>query len=167
MTHLRPVGFIDASAMTAKLILSYRDKFVESEDGIERIALIADGKPNGLCKEWKSATALIGRLRNEAAPFFGGKPAIVDRAFIERIKPDVITDWTADETEFAEEHVRVMIGLVPSPGAWVYCGGESMVLPVGQIVLANTRVMTSHANFGPCATVRLCLDVRRPEVEGA
>ena len=40
MTHLRPVGFIDASAMTAKLILSYRDKFVEFgvKTEIERIA---------------------------------------------------------------------------------------------------------------------------------
>lgn len=151
--------------MTAKLILSYRDKFVESEDGIERIPLTHDGRLNALCKEWKSASALLGRIRNEAAPFFGGKPAQVDRAFIERQKVDVLTPWFADETEFAEEHVRVMICLVPSPGAWIYCGGENMVLPVGQLVLANVRVDTSYANFGPCATMRLCLDVRRPEVE--
>lgn len=151
--------------MTAKLILSYRDKFVESEDGIERIPLIVDGKPNAPCKEWKSATALLARLRNEAAPFFGGRPAQIDRAFVERLKVNVITEWIADETAFAEEHVRVMICLVPSPGAWVYCGGENAVLPVGQIVAVNIRAMTSHANFGPCPTLRLCLDVRRPEVE--
>lgn len=165
MIHLRPLGFIDTSAMTAKLILSYRNRFEAMDDGTERIVLSEANEATALLKEWKSATALLARLRNEAAPYFGGNPAQIDGAFIERIKTGVVTAWRADESEYAEEHVRAMICLVPSPGAWVYCGGESVVPMVGQIVLVNVLAQTTCANFGPCATIRLCLDVRRPEVE--
>jgi hypothetical protein len=156
--HLRPLGFIDTSFMTAKLILSYRDRFEAGDDGIDRILLISDTEPTSLLNEWRSAKALLARLRNEYAQAFGGRALVIDGAWIERVKPDVRTAWTEAETD----NLCVMIGMVPCPNAWLYCGGESIVFPVGQIVLVNHRAPHTQANFGPCAQINLVLDVARP-----
>jgi hypothetical protein len=53
---------------------------------------------------------------------------------------------------------------VPSPGAWVYAGGEAAILPVGQLTYVNARTPNTALNVGPVAYTQLFVDVRiQPE----
>lgn len=183
--NLRSICFLDVSTMTANLIIRHKDKFGlhklrqqapgSAHHDTETIILRAPPEPSAdnwqldvdhidypILKDWKSAKAMLTRIRNAVAPLNGGAPAELGKAMVVSLKPGGHVDWHVDEGEYAEAHDRLHVCLVPSPGAWLYAGGEGAVLPVGQLTWVNNRVLHSAVNMGQNARVHLIVDVRKP-----
>lgn len=182
--HIRPLGFLDASVMTANLLLRYKQHFADdtrrqtapgsAHHDTEMILLRGPRMPAAdnwqadveqvdqpLLGEWKSAQALLVRLKNLLLQ--DGRPAVLGKAMIVKLKAGGHVDWHRDEGAYAEAHDRVHLCLVPSPGAWLYCGGEGANLPVGQLTFVNVRTLHSAVNFGTVARIHLIADIRRPD----
>lgn len=168
--NLRPLGFLDTSRLSASYTLVTSKEAVDSRDhyhhGVRTLWLRQEGEDAEILtrdKPWKAAKAFLTKLRNEAAPFFGGTvPALGDVA-IRSIVPQGRIDWHA---EHGPEHARIRevhICLTPSPGAWLYCGGEGMVLNVGHLVYLNRMAMHSEVNFGPVTMTKLVAELIVPE----
>ena len=71
------------------------------------------------------------------------------------MKPGGFVDWSYDEARGPHAHIC----LVPGPGAWVYSGGESAVLPVGQLTLVDHRKLWSAANYGDYPVIHLVAEL--------
>lgn len=184
--NLRPLGFLDASVMTANLLLRYQRHYADdtrrqmapgsAHHDTEMILLRGPREPEPanwqqdvphvdqpLLGDWKSAKALLVRLKNLLVQ--DGRPAVLGKAMIVRLKPGGVVDWHRDEGAYAEAHLRVHLCLVPSPGALLYCGGEAANLPVGQLTLVNVQALHSAINLGSVARTHLIVDLRRPELD--
>lgn len=185
MSNFVSVGFIDASMMTATLLTRHKALFEADTRRQEHLAsphhdtqsilLRGPKSPSAenwledvpqvdlpALSEWKTAKALLARIKNAVAPLNDNKPGILGKAMIVSLKPNGFVDWHVDEGSYAETHHRLHLCLVPSPGAWLYSGGEAFSPPVGLLTGVNNRVLHSALNTGPTARIHLIVDVRKP-----
>lgn len=160
---LRAVAFLDLSTFTATYVRSYKEELKDdaSYAGAQTVHLRSADADLPVLKEWRSARALLQRLRNEAAPFLGGKPAVLGRAFIVSLKPQAFTDWQRHEDAYSLEHMRLIVPMIPSPGYTVFSGGVGLNPPVGQVTFVDVQNLHSEINLGLCACANLVVDVRR------
>ncbi len=109
--------------------------------------------------EWKSAKALLNRLRLMAAAYLNAHDLELGEAALVLLKAQGMVEWSVRESDWAS----LQLCIVPSPSAWVYSGGECSVLPVGQLTFVNRRVLHSAVNFGNHPCIHLVVDVRKPD----
>lgn len=161
---IKTLGFLDTSTFTAMFVLKHREK---ASDGVLKLRDFKDDEvdPSDLpiLKEWKSARALLTRVRSSAAPFLGGKTPTLGRAWIDIVPPLAGTGWASETGEYADQHVRTRTCLIPCPGAMSYSGVQSANLLVGMVNLVDHRSLCSEVNFGEHARVHLVVDVRVPD----
>lgn len=150
---------MDTWAFSATLYAKYKDRFAGAHHSAELLPLRSAEGPLPILAEWKNGKALLSRLRVAAAPLVGGRTAELGQAHLVRLKPGGFVDWGRDETDWLSLHMAI----VPSPDAWVFSGGASAVLPVGQLTFVNHRVLYSAANFGDHSVIQLVVDVRAPD----
>lgn len=155
MNHIVPVAFIDTSLMTANLLIRHKDHI---KDGVMRLR---DDDDLPILQSFKSAKVVFGRIRKALAR--DGVPPELGRAFIEVLAAGDTLSWRVEEDEYALEHDRLHLCLVPSPGAWLYAGGEMLSPGVGWLTFFNQRVLHSEANFGLVDRIHLVVYVRRPD----
>lgn len=149
------IGFIDASQATARYVTQFKARL----DG-DTIMLRQDAKDLPILGEWKSAKNLIAKVSNAAAPFLGGKPAVINMAQIFTLVPNEREDWAYVQLE----GVRAYLPLLPSPGAMLFCGIEGCNPPVGQLTAVTARHLPfSILNLGPVAASWLIVDAALPE----
>lgn len=159
---LQQIGFLATEQMTARWVLKYRDQAV---DGVLKLRdLNDDGEAEDLpiLKEWRSAKALLSRLRAGAAPHFDGVTPEIGKVWLEIVPPLSGTPWVCEEGDYAEQHVRTRTCLIPSPNALSYSGVASAVLLVGIVTAINHRLMCSEVNHGEHARTHLIVDVKIP-----
>lgn len=161
---IRPIGFVDTSTFTAMYVLKHKDK---AEDGILRLRDLkddeADASDLAILKEWKSARALLTRLRSGAAPHFEGRTPDIGRAWIEVVPPLSGTPWTSETGDYADAHVRTRTCLIPCPGAMSFSGTASANLLVGMVNLIDHHALCSEINTGDYPRVHLVADFKIPE----
>ncbi len=155
--NIVPLGFLDIATFAATYVQKYRAR--------EHPLILRGmgGDATVILNEWKSAKALLTRVKNAAAPFFGGVPAELGGVYLDTLRPGESVPWAADESEYRRDYHDIVVCILPSPGAWVYCGGESAVLPWGQVTAINRAAMTSEVNFGPSSRTNLVIGVKRPD----
>lgn len=157
-----PVSFVDASYCTAAYTTRYRARLQPSLDGeMEAIQLMRDGKPSSILGEWKSAKALLSKVRNAAAPFMKGKPAVLESANIISIGVDKALSWKKPDPGGP----WAMLTLLPSPGAVLISGTEMHLPPVGQLTLISRDSFFSIVNTGPVPVVFLNVEARMPDAD--
>ncbi len=110
-------------------------------------------------RKFGSAVNLLTRLKSAAAPFLGGKPADIMRAYVERLMPGAHTPWLQ---ELEPDWLTLHIALATNPEAWLYCGGAAANLGVGIVNFVNTQASFSALNFGSSPRDHLVVHVRRP-----
>lgn len=182
----RALAFVDASVFTAMLLTKYREAY-----GLNTMRQSQPGSPHKHTKaillrgpkdaspenwqedvpqinypimtEWKTSKSLLTRVAAAAATFNKGETPDLGKAMIVKLEPGGVVDWHIDEGAYAEAHLRLHLCLVPSPGAYLYSGGEQCTPPVGQLTFVNNRVLHGAVNFGPVSRVHLIVDVRKPD----
>ena len=160
MIRIRPIAFLDTLSFTANLRLRHWDRL----KGSSRLTIhTEDGLPD-FVEEWASAKALLTRMRNASAPFFGGRPAVLGDVWVEAIDADEQQPWMRMAKN---EWMRIQTTLAPSPGYMLYCGGEATGVPVGQIVYVDHASPFCQANFGEIRHLNLVAHVRRPDADAA
>lgn len=146
---LRVLGFVDTSMMTANLMVRHRDCI---KDGSFILRDEATDRP--ILTTFKSAKNLLNRIRRMV-----NDTAVIQRAEVVSLPPGAHTPWHEQKSVDTETMIRLHVCLVPSPGAWLYCGGDAMVAPVGQLVLLDHRALHSEINLGMNDRIHLVLDV--------
>lgn len=161
---IQGLGFIDTSVFTANYLLRHKEKV---DGGILRLRDLKDedveASDLAVLREWKSARALLTRLRVVAAPFFDGVTPELGRAWIEVLPPMSGTLWDAEIGDYAAAHHRTRTCLIPSPGAVSCSGMASSMLVVGMVNLIDHQLMCSEVNHGEHARVHLVCDLKAPE----
>lgn len=153
MSHIVPLGFLNVSLMTANLLLRHKDQIKDGE-----LVLREDGD-RPILQTYKSARMALTQIRKIMGR--GDEPADLGRCAIEVLEKGDSRPWVIDHGEYAESHIRLHCCLVPSPGAWLYAGGEGIVSPVGQLTAFNHLTLHSEINLGPVDRIHLVVDVRR------
>lgn len=159
------VGFLETTQMTARWALKYH------KDAVDGVLKLRDEDDTGeivdlpLLAEWRSAKALLSRVRAGAAPLLGGSATSLGRSWLEVLPPLSGTPWRAEAGEYAEAYIRARICLVPCPQAVSYAGGAQAVLSPGFVMAHDPRLLASEVNYGEHARVHLVVDVRRPDPE--
>ena len=161
MSHIVPLEFIDTWAFSAALFARHKDRF--TGDHLAMLPLRSQGGPLPILSEWKSAKALLSKVRNAAAPLLGGKAGVLGEAALVRLAPGGYMEWTCETSEYALAHHRLHLCVVPAPGCCVLSGGESGVLPVGMLTYVNRSVLHSAVNFSDTPCIHLIVDVRAPD----
>lgn len=184
--NFRPIAFIDTQFFTATLVSKYRDAWGQNaqRQNFERSphhdtqSILLRGPQNPtlenwfediaqidypILKDWKSARAILARIKDAVQPLFPGRNIVLGKAMIVRLKVGGFVDWHVDEGEYAMKHDRAHLCLLPSPGAWLYSGGEVAQPPVGQVTYFNNHAPHSALNMGPVARVHLIVDIRKPD----
>ena len=159
---IRPVSFVDTRQVSARFVLKYDQHLKDGvlplrdvrEDGIVDLPIL---------EEWKSAKALLTRIRLGASEALSGKPVELGRAWIEQLPGGCGTLWSLDEDEYAQQHIRTRTCLIPAPDCYTYSGAERVVLGVGVVNVVEHRILNSETNFSAYPRVHLIVDVRRPE----
>jgi len=152
---LRSIGFIDTSMMTANLLVRHRDSFTDGS------LLLRDGDGDRpILDKFKSAKNLLNRIRR-----LMGETSVIRRAEIISLPPGGFTSWREEKSVETEQMARVHVCLVPSPGAWLYCGGDALVAPVGQMLLLDHRMLHSEINLGMNDRIHLVVDVVPADAE--
>ena len=159
--NIQPLAFLDTWAFASTLYARYKDRFGGDHHSAEILPLRTAEDALPILAEWKSAKALLSRLRVAAAPLTGGKTAELGAVALVRLKAGGYIDWSREEGEFHS----VQLPIVPSPGAWLYSGGEAAVLPVGQLTFVNRKVLYSAVNLGDHPVIHLVTDVREPSAD--
>jgi len=151
---IQPIGYIDASAFTAYYLIKYKAvSILRTEDGDAAVL-----------KEWKSARALLTRIKNRAAEL-RGSPVHLGKAWIETLDPHSGNAWATDPVDYAAEFMRLRIALITAPGCWSFCGAASAQLQVGQVNAFDNRLLSSEVNFSEHPRVHLIVDIDRPHAE--
>lgn len=172
---IRPLAFIDASAMTAALLTRHKDKWVKEDEGLETIALRelasddddeTTAKDTALLREWKSAMGVLSAIR-KLGPALDAGTVKFGMVWLERFAPGGYQPWTVNEGAYPDLHYRLELCLVPSPGAWTYSGGVATQPPVGMLLAVDNRVLFSSVNYGAFPWLRLIADIRKPETDDA
>lgn len=149
---IQPNDFIDVSAAAAAFVAKWRDKLEDHGGGRRWMALCGiPEKPDAL-EEWKSMRALLARLTNQFRGAFPLGEIEVRSASVWALDPDGFVPWT--HTELSDT-VRVLVNLVPSPGAMVCTSHGTRVLWPGQIYILPEHQLHGMVNHGPCAAVYL------------
>ena len=163
---IKPLGFIDTSTFAAMFLLGKAQK-ERTENGVLRLRDIKDGEADAsdlaILKEWKSARALLSRLRSAAAAYFDGVTPKLGRAWVEVLPPGVGTPWESEAGDYADNHVRTRTALVSNPGAVSYCGSAFAVLNIGWVNQVDHHQLCSELNIGDYPRVHLVVDVRIPD----
>lgn len=164
---IQPLGFLDTSNLTASFVGKHKQKV---RDGVLQLREFKgeDAEPSDvlLLQEWKSARALLSRLRASAAPFFDGRTPELGRAWIEVLPPGAGTPWASETDDYAASIVRTRTCLIPCPGALSFSGLSSACLAVGMVNVVDHTLMCSEVNHGEHTRVHLIVDVFRPLAEG-
>lgn len=183
--NFRALAFLDTSYVTATLVNRHKDAWAadtQRQDmagsphhDTQTILLRGPKDPSPanwfsdipqvdypILKEWKSARALLARIKDAVQPLLGDDKAVLGKVMIVRLKSPGWVDWHVDEGEYAARHDRTHLCLIPSPGAFLYSGGEQAQPPVGQLTWVNNIVPHAALNMGPFARVHLICDVRKP-----
>lgn len=161
---IQSIGFVDTSLLTAWFTLRMRKDHMH-EGVIELRSLRDDQLEPEDCevlKGWKSARAMLSRIRAGAAPFFSGVAPTLGRAWIETLAPGEGTPWYAETGDYAEQYLRTRTCLIPAPGAATHCGSLTASLNVGIITLVDHRLLCSEVNHGDHERVHLVVDVKPP-----
>ena len=160
---IRPLGFLDTSTFTAMYVMKHREKV---DNGILRLRDFKDGEagPSDLpiLREWKSARALLSRIRNAAAPLLEGRVPDLGRAWVEIVPPLSGTPWNAESDDYADAHHRTRTCLIGGPGAMSYCGQAAANLLPGIVNFVDLRALSSETNTGEYPRVHLVVDVKIP-----
>lgn len=159
--NIVPLGFLDVSAFAATYVQKYRSR------PHPLILRSSEGENQSLLTEWKSARALLTRVKNAAATFNGGQPPDLGFVRVNMLAPGACKPWEADESEYRREFHELRVCIIPSPGAWTYCGGEARNIPWGEVVAVNRAALSSEVNFGPISRTHLVIDIRRLSATGA
>lgn len=188
MPNFRPLAFLDTSTFTATLVNKYRDEWGKNTQRQafagsphrDTNSILLRGPQNPtvenwfedipqvdypILKDWKSARALLARIKDAVQPILGETKAVLGKVMVVRLKVGGHVDWHVDQGEYAAKHDRTHLCLLPSPGAWLYSGGEQYQPPVGQLTWFNNAVVHSALNMGPVARVHLICDIRKPDPE--
>ena len=160
---ITPLGFIDTSTFTSMFVVKYKERM---KDGL----LWLRGSPDtvveiddaSIMKEWKSARALLQRIKNKVAETTKA-PAELGRAWIETLEPHSGTPWSMDPDEHTASFVRFRICLLGAPGCWSFSGNQNAQLAVGVVNLIENRVICSEANFSDYPRTHLIVEVSRPD----
>ena len=160
---IQPLGYLDTSVFTAMYVMKHA-KLVDN--GILRLRDFKDDEPEAtdlpILREWKSARALLARIRASAAPFFDGQVPSLGRAWVEVLPPLSGTPWSMESDDYADAHRRTRTCLIPNPGAISYSGGAGANLLVGMVNLVDHRALCSEINSGEHPRVHLIVDVKVP-----
>ena len=164
---IRPLLFVDASRFTAHFIVKYA---AQQQNGILALRDVADDVDVAdlpILKEWKSARTLLLKIRNQAAPFLSGKVPELGKVWIETLPPESATPWTHEIGDYADEHHRLRICLIPGVDCYSFCGEARVILNVGIVNLIDHKKMCSEANMGQFARTHLIVDIRKPDEDAA
>lgn len=159
MNHIAPIGFLDTWAFSAALHNRHKDKFGGDHHSAMLLPLRGPQGPLPVLAEWRSAKALLSRIRLMASTFMGGKAPVLGEAAVVQLRPHGFVEWSLDPEAPPAFHLCI----VPSPDAYLYAGGICAVLPVGQLTYLNRRVLWSAVNFGPSPVIHLVVDVKAPD----
>lgn len=160
---IQPLGFLDTSVFTAMYVMKHAKAV---DNGILKLRDFKDDETDpsdlAILREWKSARALLARIRSAAAPFFEGITPVLGRAWIEVVPPESGTPWAIEADDYAEAHRRTRTCLIPNPGAISYSGGAAANLLVGMVNLIDHRALCSEINSGEHPRVHLIVDIKVP-----
>lgn len=179
-----PLDFIDVSNMAAALLMRHKSHFTDEtrrqtmpgspHHDTKTIILRGPETPSPenwfldvpqvdspLLHDWPSARQVIEAIAASHLRRTGEEPNF-GKIMVVSLKPFGWVDWHVDMGPYAEAYNRMHCCLVPSPGAWLYSGGEAAILPMGQLTYFNNRTLHSALNMGPIARVHLICDVRMP-----
>ena len=162
---IQQIGFLDTSSMTARWVLKYREK---AQDGILKLRDLNDEGEYAdlpILAEWRSAKAVLSKVRAGAAPHFGGVAPVLGRAYIEALPPTSGIAWVAEHGDAVDAFLRTRTCLIPSPGAVTHCGSVSASLLVGIVNVIDMKQLCSEVNHGEHTRVHLVVDVKIPDVE--
>jgi hypothetical protein len=157
--NIQPLVFVETDAFQATFTAKYRSLLSADLNGMDTLTLRTEAEDMPVLKEWKSARTLLSKIRNGAAAFLDGVVPELGYVELRRLKPHTATPWTI---EGREDIHRIHLCIVPSPAAYVYCGGQMAILPVGMINLVNHRALCSEANFGDFPRTHLVVDLKVP-----
>lgn len=163
--NIAPIAFVDTWSFASTLFARYKDRFVGDHHSMTMLPLRSEEGPLPILSEWKSAKALLSKIRTAAAPFMDGKAADLGAAALIHMKPGGFMEWTWEGGEYAQAHCRFHLCVVPAPGCAIYSGGESGVLPVGMLTYVNRLVLHSAVNHSDTPAIHLVVDLQKP-VEG-
>jgi hypothetical protein len=156
--NIQPIGFVDTWAFGSTLFARYKDRFAGEHHSMSLLPLRSVDGPLPILNEWKSAKALLARLRVAAAPFFGVTPELGEAALVQ-VRAGGFIEWGMRESDWCSFHLPI----VPSPGAWMYSGGDGAVLPIGQLTFVNRGVLHSAVNLGQHPVIHLVADARKTD----
>lgn len=160
---IQPLGFLDTSVFTAMYVMKHAKL---TDNGILKLRDFKDDETETsdlpILREWKSARAVLARIRASAAPFFEGQTPILGRAWIEVLPPESGTPWAIEVDDYADAHRRTRTCLIPNPGAISYSGGAAANLLVGMVNLIDHRALCSEINGGEHPRVHLIVDIKVP-----
>lgn len=154
MPNFQALCFVDGSSCTARYVTQFKARL----DG-DTIMLRSVAKDLPILGEWKSAKNLLAKISNAAAPFLGGKPALINMAQIFTLVPNEREEWGYINAD----GVRAYLPLLPSPGAMLFSGIEGCNPPVGMLTAIVSKAPFSMINLGPCAATWLVVDAAVPE----
>lgn len=186
--NIQPIGFVDPSALAATLFLKRHTHFGDDtrrqsyagspHHDTEVIALRGPRDPDGsnwfddveqvdypLFEEWKAAQVAVSEIEAHVMRTMGQQVLTLGKVMIVRLKPGGVVDWHVDRGTYAEKHDRFHLCLAPCWGAWLYSGGEGMVIGAGNLTYFDNHVLHSAANFGEVPRINLIVDVRRPKLQ--
>ena len=162
---IRPIGFLDTSAVMARYVLKYRD---QANNGLLYLRDLDDegeAQDLPLLKEWRSAKALLNRYKATASEMMKGQTAVLGKAWIETLPGAHGTPWTIEEDEYAQVHIRTRTCLIPVPQTYTFSGEEKVTIGVGTVNIVEHRILHCEVNFSAYPRTHLIVDVRRPEEE--
>jgi hypothetical protein len=157
--NIQPIAFVDTWAFSSALFLKYKDRFGGSHPSMSLLPLRSGEGALPILGEWKTARALLARVRNAAAIWLGGAAELGSAAVVQVCAGGFIEWQVEPDLTYRTLHLPV----VPSPGAWVYSGGDGAVLPVGQLTWVNRAVPWSAINLGDHPVIHLVVDVKLPD----
>ena len=159
---IRPLGFIDTTTFSAMFHMKHRERMKDGVLPLRGIYDDVDPVDALILKEWKSARALLQRIRNKAAETLKADTHL-GKAFIETLPPHTGLPWTLEEQEYASRFARLRICLASAPGCWSFSGSANAQLAVGIVNLIENRQLCSEVNFSEYPRTHLVVDVRRSD----
>ena len=157
---IRPIQFLDTWALTAAV---YRErKGFETLDGP---APTLDLSKSLKDPKWGSARSVVAKALTilTGIPIFQNqRPKLIGVA-VEKLMPFGHTPWTKD-IETGDLTVHYEIPLVTNPGAFLYCGRDSMSITTGWLTYVDVSALHCAVNHSEFPRYHLIVDVKRPEL---
>jgi hypothetical protein len=168
--NFRPISYIETLPTTAGLF-KRRGDFTETfESGPAKLMDLRivqgeeDAADSTMFKDWPNAKNLLARIQriiqgaSDIRPIIGG-------AYIELLPPKKVKAWSTWEGDYAAKHERFHLPLVTNPLSCLYCGAESLHIPVGHLFWVNEKTLHSAVNLGDHPRFHLVVDMRKTEIE--